>query len=51
MLAFVALLPRLGATGRPPHRPLHNASLYWHFVDVVWLVILSTLYLLPAAGR
>lgn len=32
-----------------PRRPLaiKNASLYWHFVDGVWLVILTTLYLSP----
>jgi heme/copper-type cytochrome/quinol oxidase subunit 3 len=33
----------------PPRRPLaiRNASVYWHFVDGVWLVILTSLYLSP----
>lgn len=48
MLGFVLLLPRLAATRSAPHRPLHDAALYWHFVDAVWLVIVSLLYLLPA---
>jgi heme/copper-type cytochrome/quinol oxidase subunit 3 len=47
MLAFVAALPALEPTSRPPYRPLHNASLYWHFVDAVWVVIVAVLYVLP----
>lgn len=32
-----------------PEQPLavHNTSLYWHFVDGVWLAILTSLYLSP----
>ena len=26
---------------------VQNGSLYWHMVDVIWLLIFSTLYLLP----
>ena len=29
------------------HLAVQNAALYWHFVDAVWVVILSTLYLSP----
>jgi len=47
MLGWVLLLPRLEPMHRPPHRPLHNAALYWHFVDVVWVLIVAVLYLLP----
>ena len=47
MLSFVLVLPRIGANDRPPHHPLKNAALYWHFVDVVWIVIVAILYLLP----
>jgi heme/copper-type cytochrome/quinol oxidase subunit 3 len=46
MLAFVALLPDLEGV-HPPHRPLHNASLYWHFVDAVWVLIVCVVYVLP----
>jgi cytochrome c oxidase subunit 3/cytochrome c oxidase subunit I+III len=33
--------------GRPPFRPLHDAAIYWHFVDAVWVVIVALLYVLP----
>ena len=29
------------------HIGVRIASLYWHFVDGVWLVLFATLYLLP----
>ncbi len=51
MLVFVLLLPEIGQASRPPHRPLHNASLYWHFVDAVWIVIVALLYLAPNVHR
>jgi heme/copper-type cytochrome/quinol oxidase subunit 3 len=48
MLALVAMLPWIGPSRRTPHRALRTASLYWHFVDAVWLLIVSLLYVLPA---
>jgi heme/copper-type cytochrome/quinol oxidase subunit 3 len=24
-----------------------NAAMYWHFVDIVWLVVFTSLYLVP----
>jgi heme/copper-type cytochrome/quinol oxidase subunit 3 len=47
MLVYVLLLPQIGPAEKPPHRALHNAGLYWHFVDVVWVVIVSWLYVAP----
>jgi heme/copper-type cytochrome/quinol oxidase subunit 3 len=47
MLAFVLFLPKLAETRKPPHRPLKNAALYWHFVDLVWVVIVGLLYVTP----
>ena len=29
------------------HLAVTNAALYWHFVDIVWLVVFTTLYLVP----
>lgn len=50
MLFYVLILPGL-SVDRMPQRPVHNAALYWHFVDVVWIVIVATLYLLPQFYR
>ena len=46
MLIF-ALLPRPGDRPALPETTLHNAGLYWHFVDVVWLFIFSIMYIAP----
>ena len=27
------------------------AGLYWHFVDVVWIVIFTVIYLMPQPGH
>ncbi|MGC4080797.1 MAG: cytochrome c oxidase subunit 3 [Vicinamibacterales bacterium] len=51
MLGYVLLLPEFGAAQRPPHGALHNAALYWHFVDVVWVVIVALVYLAPNMAR
>jgi len=47
MLGYVLVLPEIGPGEKPPHRSLHNASLYWHFVDGVWLLIVALLYVAP----
>ena len=47
MLIYVLLLPRWEPVDRPPHRPFHNAAIYWHFVDFVWLWIVIFLYIGP----
>lgn len=47
MLAYVLALPRLEPVDRPPHRPYHNAALYWHFVDSIWIWIVAFLYVAP----
>ncbi len=43
-----AMAREIAGTATPPHSlAIRNASLYWHFVDAVWLVILTSLYLSP----
>ena len=51
MLSYVLVLPQIGPGQKPPHRPLHNVSLYWHFVDLVWLLIVALLYVVPNLRR
>ena len=29
------------------HFGVQAAEMYWHFVDIVWVVVFSTVYLLP----
>lgn len=47
MLTFVLIFPRLEPRQWPPYRPYHNASMYWHFVDFVWVFIVAFLYVAP----
>jgi heme/copper-type cytochrome/quinol oxidase subunit 3 len=47
MLAFVGVLPRFGETRRSPHNAYRTVSLYWHFVDFVWILIVLMLYVIP----
>jgi cytochrome c oxidase subunit III len=51
LLGFLGVLPRYGETRRTPHRPYTVVSMYWHFVDVVWIVIVILLYLVPQFQR
>jgi heme/copper-type cytochrome/quinol oxidase subunit 3 len=48
---LVALAVVLGLTTGGDYRnrasPLEAIGLYWHFVDVVWVFVLTTVYLLP----
>jgi heme/copper-type cytochrome/quinol oxidase subunit 3 len=47
MLIFVLILPKLEPRQFPPYRPYHNATLYWHFVDLVWVFLVTFLYVAP----
>jgi heme/copper-type cytochrome/quinol oxidase subunit 3 len=37
----------LGYFSRERHAPLTIGAIYWHFVDVVWLIVFTALYLVP----
>lgn len=47
ILTYTLFLPRYSPALRSPYRPYHVASLYWHFVDIVWIVIVGLLYVMP----
>jgi heme/copper-type cytochrome/quinol oxidase subunit 3 len=47
LLLYVMFLPWIGVGPRPPHQAFKVAARYWHFVDVVWIVVVAVLYLLP----
>ena len=47
VLLWLTLWVALGRVTAKGPAPLVIGGLYWHFVDVVWLVIFSTLYIGP----
>ena len=44
------LIGSMRRTGLGPDSGFHveTVGLYWHFVDVVWIVIFTIIYLIPA---
>jgi cytochrome c oxidase subunit 3 len=48
MLGVVLFRGMAGQFSARHHDAVEAASLYWHFVDVVWILLFSLLYLLPA---
>jgi len=46
MLLIVAIFAFVGRVGREHARRVEVLSLYWHFVDVVWVVVFTVVYVL-----
>jgi cytochrome c oxidase subunit 3 len=46
VLGVLAVLARRGSFTPAYHTPVEIGGLYWHFVDMVWVFIYPTLYLL-----
>ncbi len=46
LIAIVANRARRGLISGSRHTAVEAASYYWHFVDVVWLFVITTLYVL-----
>jgi heme/copper-type cytochrome/quinol oxidase subunit 3 len=47
MIAVIAARAFLGHFREGRHEAVTNVSWYWHFVDVVWLCVFTSLYLSP----
>jgi cytochrome c oxidase subunit 3 len=47
MLGVILYRGMAGQFSARHHDAVEATSLYWHFVDVVWIALFSTLYLLP----
>ena len=47
MLSVVLYRGMAGQFSGKHYDAVEAASLYWHFVDVVWILLFSLLYLLP----
>jgi cytochrome c oxidase subunit III len=50
MLGVVLYRGMAGQFSAKHHDAVEATSLYWHFVDVVWILLFSLLYLLPGKG-
>jgi heme/copper-type cytochrome/quinol oxidase subunit 3 len=48
LLSLVAMLLRGNISVPEKSETIEIAGLYWHFVDIVWIVIFTVVYLLPA---
>jgi cytochrome c oxidase subunit 3/cytochrome o ubiquinol oxidase subunit 3 len=44
MLCIVALFGLVGRVGAQHSRRLEVLSMYWHFVDAVWVVVFTVVY-------
>jgi cytochrome c oxidase subunit 3 len=50
MLGVILYRGTAGQFSARHHDAVEAASLYWHFVDVVWILLFSLLYVLPGSG-
>ncbi|MHB8755019.1 MAG: cytochrome c oxidase subunit 3 [Candidatus Acidiferrales bacterium] len=48
LLGYVGVMPRYGETRASPHRPYETVTMYWHFVDIIWIWVVLLLYVIPA---
>jgi cytochrome c oxidase subunit III len=51
ILMYVGIQPHYGFARRSPHMPYQVATRYWHFVDAVWVFVVSLLYVIPNIQR
>jgi heme/copper-type cytochrome/quinol oxidase subunit 3 len=47
MLVMLLVWTLMGRFGHAHHEHLALGALYWHFVDVVWIAVFTTAYLVP----
>lgn len=45
MLSIVLVLGLFGLVGEDQFHHFHSLSMYWHFVDAVWVVVLTVVYI------
>jgi len=50
MLSVVLYRGMAGQFSAKHHDAVEAASLYWHFVDVVWILLFTILYIIPGKG-
>ena len=50
LLGFATVRAFRGHFSREEHRGVEVPGIYWHFVDIAWVFVFSSLYLLSAQG-
>jgi cytochrome c oxidase subunit 3 len=50
VLLVLSVWSLLGYFDSKRHAPVAIGAIYWHFVDVVWLVVFFTIYVTPYLG-
>jgi cytochrome c oxidase subunit 3/cytochrome o ubiquinol oxidase subunit 3 len=50
MLLSLVVMSRMGKLPDDAAFPVEMVGLYWHFVDIVWIVIFTVVYLIPSGG-
>jgi heme/copper-type cytochrome/quinol oxidase subunit 3 len=48
MLAILLGFAWRGRANEPSHGAVQSISYYWHFVDIVWVILLAVVYLIGA---
>jgi heme/copper-type cytochrome/quinol oxidase subunit 3 len=46
MLTVILIQSLRGAYSRNHYSPVELAGLYWHFVDLVWIILFTVVYLI-----
>ncbi len=50
-LSCIWIRSKQGAYTAEKHSPVELVGLYWHFVDLVWIVLFTIIYLIPDAVK
>lgn len=50
VLSVILVMAWRGKFSEENHYYVSNAAMYWHFVDVVWLFVFTSLYITPRLG-
>jgi len=46
-LVYVTVKPTAAlSSAKPPKTPIRMTTLYWHFLDAVWIVMFSLLFIM-----
>ncbi len=47
ILCIILMMVFLGDFNKPSSNVISTVGIYWHFVDIVWLVVFTVVYVLP----